>query len=584
MPNYNYVIDSSFNPFSMEEMLTPFASYKEAYDKAEDTFVNLMNNADTFSYLAKVAEENPNSKAAQIYKAYADEMNKQFDDFSKHGLNSSNNRGLLNLKRRYNGEIGMLEAAKTALDKENELRRNSKDSSMLYAANDLTIDDFLGDNTPNLYNISGMDLYQLGEAAGKAYSSRIYDSKDAGSIMNGAYREYVTSQGYDPDRLNQWQAEMLQNGFKEQMFTSIPELQEAFNNILEANGVNANLKGSTLEQAKRQLLNGIMNGAVYNVDFKPLQDEMAIARYKAGLNTAPSGIAIDPISIYSQEERNQALDNIERYKDLFIRDENGNYVLNKAGLYKYNTEAPAPSPYPYGQWWAYPEDQNRDNSSSFKKLIDSLGGADFIKNGQLDEVGKLWSNYITENKESAKYDATKYTEYNYNYDSTQRDEFKGVIQASLMGNETLKEVDFDNKTHTFKPTGKNELSVEDLKDCTILSSRISPYGSTLIIQDKKGTARRYEMPYVGSSYEENRDKQLTYLGYLEDIKKKGVGTYTVPDEICDELGIPRGYKQTFTKEDLEKEYSNALQNAYRFHSQIGFSNKTEEQKFNLLGM
>ena len=130
MPNYNYVIDSSFNPFSMEEMLTPFASYKEAYDKAEDTFVNLMNNADTFSYLAKVAEENPNSKAAQIYKAYADEMNKQFDDFSKHGLNSSNNRGLLNLKRRYNGEIGMLEAAKTALDKENELRRNSKDSSM----------------------------------------------------------------------------------------------------------------------------------------------------------------------------------------------------------------------------------------------------------------------------------------------------------------------------------------------------------------------------------------------------------------------------------------------------------------------
>ena len=33
--NYDFVIDSSFQPFSMNEMLTPFMQYKDAYEKAE---------------------------------------------------------------------------------------------------------------------------------------------------------------------------------------------------------------------------------------------------------------------------------------------------------------------------------------------------------------------------------------------------------------------------------------------------------------------------------------------------------------------------------------------------------------------
>jgi len=91
------------------------------------------------------------------------------------------------MKRRYAGEIGRLEEADTVMQKEIEMRRqmNAKDSSMLYATDNLSIDDFLGRNTPNLYNISGNELYTRGAAAGKAVSSRIYSARDQGNTIGG---------------------------------------------------------------------------------------------------------------------------------------------------------------------------------------------------------------------------------------------------------------------------------------------------------------------------------------------------------------------------------------------------------------
>jgi hypothetical protein len=64
--NYSFVIDSSFQPFTMQEMLTPFLMYKEAFEKSEEAYNDLTNKADKFKYLADNLD--PNSKAAQIYK------------------------------------------------------------------------------------------------------------------------------------------------------------------------------------------------------------------------------------------------------------------------------------------------------------------------------------------------------------------------------------------------------------------------------------------------------------------------------------------------------------------------------------
>lgn len=271
MPNYNFVINSSFRPYTFQEMLRPWAMYGEAYKEVEDAYDELSKKAGDFKYLAEQTEGNPRAKA--IYEGYANELNKQAQDLANKGLSIANRQALTNLKRRYQGEMGRLEAADEALKKELDLRRQmaTKDSSILYAEDNLGLDSFLDRKTPNLYNISGNELYAKGAEAGKSASSRVYQVGDAGSTLGGYYRDFVQTMGYNPDKLNRFQEEMLKGDFTARVST-LPELQQMANSILEANGVYGNLSGDNLRRAQQQVLRGLVDGSVYKEDHNPTRD------------------------------------------------------------------------------------------------------------------------------------------------------------------------------------------------------------------------------------------------------------------------------------------------------------------------
>lgn len=263
MPNYNYVIDSSFRPFSMEEILTPLTLYNNAYNESEAAYDELIQKADVFSNLAEVTDD-PESKAAKIYNGYANELRKQADDLSKHGLSMANKRALTSLKRRYQGEIGLLEKANNALQKEKDLRRQmlAKDSSLLFANDNLKIDDFLDDKTPNLYSISGDDLYARGREAGKSASSKVYEAGDAGSTLGGYYRRWVEKYGYSKESIEAFR----------QNISEIPELAQTVDDILIEKGA-GNLSGSNYQRARQSVINGIIDGSVFQENDKPYRDE-----------------------------------------------------------------------------------------------------------------------------------------------------------------------------------------------------------------------------------------------------------------------------------------------------------------------
>lgn len=262
MANYSFVIDSSFQPFSMQEMLVPFSAYKDAFEKSEEQYDTLAQNADKFKYLSETLPEG--SKARQIYEGYANELSKQAEDLAHNGLSMSNRRALTSLKRRYQGEIGRLLQADEAMREEKKLRRSlsAQDSSMLYALDNLDIDSFLDGNTPNLYNISGNELYTRGAAAGKAASSRVFSAGDEGSTLNGYYRDYVQKMGYNRDTIQKFYHDM----------SAIPELQMAADAILEERGVNQNLTGYNLQRARQSVINGMIDGAVYQENHNPQRD------------------------------------------------------------------------------------------------------------------------------------------------------------------------------------------------------------------------------------------------------------------------------------------------------------------------
>lgn len=248
--NYNFVIDSSFRPYTQEEILKPLIQYKEAFDKMESGFSDY---ADKFEKYKEYAKQNPESEAANIYNGYANDFNSAFNNFLEHGLPGSR-RALMSLKKRYQSEIGRLDAADKVLQEVLKSRRDEKDSSMLYGTKNLTIDQFLDGKTPNMYRISGNELADLGEKMGKAVSSRIYNYEDAGSIFGGQYNIFKETQGIRPEDLNNWMA------------TAGNELADR---ILIEKGVPQNLSEEDCIRAKQTVLNNIYKGIVYNENTKP---------------------------------------------------------------------------------------------------------------------------------------------------------------------------------------------------------------------------------------------------------------------------------------------------------------------------
>lgn len=261
MANYTYVVDSSYQPFSLQEMLVPFNAYKEAYEKSEEAYDKL-SEADDFKYLSKTLPEG--SAARALYEGYANDLHTQAEDLAQNGLTMGNRKALTSLKRRYRGEIGQLTKADEALKEEKKLRQtlNAQDSSRLYAVDNLSIDDFLEGKNPNLYSISGKELYARGAQAAKAYSSRLFNTSEGPKTLGGYYIDWIQRNGISPESIA---------AFRENM-KSIPEMYNAYKSILKETGVDKNLSGYSLERAEASVLNGMTDGFVYQETHSPQRD------------------------------------------------------------------------------------------------------------------------------------------------------------------------------------------------------------------------------------------------------------------------------------------------------------------------
>ena len=269
MPNYSFVIDSSFQPFTLQEMIQPWAVYSNAYEKTEDDYIKLSDQADKFKYLSNTLPEG--SRARQLYEGYANDLNKQAEDLAKHGLNINNRKALLSLKRRYQGEIGRLEKADEALKEQLKIRdaQRAKGLPMLYAEDNLSIDNFLDSNTPNLYSINSDDLYNRGAALGKSISSRIFNSGEGGNTLGGYYKEWKDSVGIHPDSIA--------------AFIQSDPVQQEIDKIMKERGATDNLQGANYNAARQAVLNGLYNSIVYQESVKPIKrdDQMTEKEEKA---------------------------------------------------------------------------------------------------------------------------------------------------------------------------------------------------------------------------------------------------------------------------------------------------------------
>lgn len=592
MANYSLVINSQFKPFSYQEMLAPTLMATQAHQELENQYGELATKASVWE---EMANEQTDPYAYKMYKTYANDLEEQAGQLAREGLNAASRRDMLNMRARYSKEITPIEQAYTARQKQAEEQQKAllQDPTLMLSrrASTTSLDDYIRNPQLAYESYSGKLITAQAASAASALAKEMQEKpRKWRSILGNSYYETMMQKGFSSQAVLQ----AIQDNPN-----AAPQLTRIVEDAINSSGVRNWGDQATIARAIDYAKQGLWS-AVGETQYQTLdnwrakmaeQEAMQIrAEKRAAARKAEeqrqarlNNLAINPLNIYSSRElskdEKKYNDDMKKYSKYFYK-ENGQWKMNQEGWKAYNSKKYIPGT--VSPSTGIPVTQGQYVDSDFKRFIDGLGGKGAISSdsfgpNQRVNVGRLWGRYADDSPaaRTARYDATRVTEYDYPIASAQQGDMKDAIMTAGRGL-SLKEVDYDSKSKQFKDTGE-EITMEDLKSdkYKVTATRFSPYGTTVMIQDDKGNVRRFRMPAgVNTTNEQNRDRAMAAANQWQQVVNTGQYTdargnihQATPDEIT--------YAQ--------QQYAQAIQQAYLFHSQLGVQNKTKEQEFNPYG-
>lgn len=596
MANYSLVINSQFKPFSYQEMLAPTLMATQAHQELENQYGELATKASVWE---EMANEQTDPYAYKMYKTYANDLEEQAGQLAREGLNAASRRDMLNMRARYSKEITPIEQAYTARQKQAEEQQRAllQDPTLMLSrrASTTSLDDYIRNPQLAYESYSGKLITAQAASAASALAKEMQEKpRKWRSILGNSYYETMMQKGFSSQAVLQ----AIQDNPN-----AAPQLTRIVEDAINSSGVRNWGDQATIARAIDYAKQGLWS-AVGETQYQTLDNWRAkMAEQEAMQKRAEQGaaarkaeeqrqarlnnLAINPLNIYSSRElskdEKKYNDNMKKYSKYFYK-ENGQWKMNHAGWKEYNRKITGTT----GRPMVTPEGvtiltnvQPTYSDSPFKKFMDSMGmrgtSSKSFGNWQRNTAGAIWGRYADDSPaaRTARYDATRVTEYDYPIAGTQQGDMKDAIMTAGRGL-SLKEVDYDSKSKQFKDTGE-EITMEDLKSdkYKVTATRFSPYGTTVMIQDDKGNVRRFRMPAgVNTTNEQNRDRAMAAANQWQQVVN--TGQYT----------DARGNVHQATPDEItyaQQQYAQAIQQAYLFHSQLGVQNKTKEQEFNPYG-
>lgn len=583
MPNFGLVINSTYNPMSFEQYAAPFEKYAQVYGQMADAFDTLEMEANKWEKLASSSQD---QAQYEQYKNYAKDLRAAANDLAENGL-STKTRGLVSsLRGRYASEIQPIEEAYNLREKERELQRQAllQNPDIMFSrdASNTGLSAYMN-GTPALQTYNGARLYEYTSKAVEQLAQAAREDL----IENGANSEWykiLGGQYYQKDDYTGVTPDVVMQSMFDDEGNLKPEANKYLASVAEGaidlsgmrnwsnwndiasrayNYVNQGLWGAIGSEQEKQLSNKYW-------DYLQKQKEAAMNQ---------TSIPINPRNIYSRAKKSEA----QKQYDDFVK--GSPYIkVNSDGTWdiqSVNIEAEiepgvksSQSKIDHRLITIFEEQYKKKTGVSFDNSLQ----AKIYMEQHPKVAGELIKNYFynqgvgNENN----YDATRYTEYNFAYDSDKQKEIKDSILPLLQG-VNLQAVDWDNEKNTYSVTGK-ELSAKDLADATILESSFSRVNgvnyTVLSIKHKDGSIGTYKMPVgINRQNEEARDKSLEYA---ENIRIELAKIAKDPNTINPRTGKPYTENEI---SNLRNIYNNHIQNAYKGHSQIGLKYKTQNVTF-----
>lgn len=577
MASFNFVNTSQFRPFSYQEMLQPLAAYTQEYNAIEEGLGELGAKADVFRSLAS-QQNDPDTY--RDYMKYANDLTEQANALSVHGLNASSRRKLIDMKRRYSSDIIPMEQSFTRRKELTDEQRKARlqDDTLIYDidASTISLDDLIKDPSLSYKSVSGKNIRSAASQAAAAIAKEARKNPRAWrQILDGQYYEAMIQKGATSEEvLAAMQGDVKAN----------PRLRKIMDDIVSSSGVmdwkGVKDKDGNLTEYGENLLSQVRDYAgqgLWSAIGETTYKELANQGWKAANTpaTPPKYNEINPVNIYNAKQRSKEDKALSKYEDYFFEDNKGNKRLSAYGKtqiqkeldhYKLfsNLENSTQKTSLSGAGdalvnWTY----NKLNNQFFKDL-------DLDKKATVEDFEKAYNKAYQDNREY-KYDATKHTEFDYSMTEKDMKNIKTKINSALAGRE-LREVDFDEKSNKFT-TNHKTLSSKDLNDddLKISNIRMSPFGMTILTQNKEGEITRYKMPRgINTTAETNIDNHMRDAKQLQDDMK----VLKADPRIFTDFDMAERYRK------MQEEYKRIISESYNEVAKIFGTHEKEVQKHN----
>lgn len=222
MANY-FVIDSTFKPYSFDELIKPYQMYGEAYRQQEA----LLDAAREKEFAAEKLDENLDKEAYDMYTQATSGLRAASDELATRGLSSKLRGTIRNTARDYQTTMATLNAAQAELAAE-RIRRANLGPDYVFQQNDIRIGDYLGGKAANQ---TGASLKTIASDVAAEFSARAATiSKDTWekALLDGKQTGYFDIK--------------TEKGLTDAQFSTIFSDQDTWNNIMKDPNISDNEK------------------------------------------------------------------------------------------------------------------------------------------------------------------------------------------------------------------------------------------------------------------------------------------------------------------------------------------------------
>lgn len=581
MANYSLTVNSTFNPYSLQELLPIYQANAQAQYQAEEAFSQLQMKADQWEKLANNAQD---ADVYSKYKSYSNQLKEVANDVLNNGINAASRRNLMNMRAQYASNIIPIEEA---------YNKRQQQAQVLWQAR-LQDPTLIAQDPSEL----GLSYYMKNPSyTPQSYSGKLLTAQSAQAAQNLAKTLSSYGKGEPIDSYTNTFIQkhgLTRNDIQKYLNGEITATNKVLGAIYQQVYDSSQIGNWANENQRRQAANFIKQGmwsAIGQDTVQAMENFEARENYKfrqqlaliqAQQQQQDQLAAINEVPIYTPEEQNEADKMKEKYKQYFYT-KNGRTYLSQKGREAYNE-----GEIHYtnnsenikrgsvmgsdGKMYDLKKDkQGRyyyTEKSDFKDFLNSLGAQKYLGKGdnwQPGNVGNLWSKYINT---GVRGDVKQFMEYDYALSPTQQTAYKNQIAAANIGRDRIYAAKFDRKSGTWKKDKDIDLAdfLKEDNKWTVTNARFGAQGRTYIAKNKDGKVIRFVMPIgINPNVEKNIDKRAEDAMNISKTLQSGKLN-----------GKPLTDVQ---KAQLRQAYNNAIQQAYLFQSQLGVLNNTSTQDF-----